>query len=451
MLIVLSLFTLVAVLAGHAATSRRDRNSSLLEQAALAGAAGILLDYCLVLSGLGLTQVLVAMAVLAAWGLVRAAPRLWARLKAGAGGFRAGLASAGVIAYILGIYYLVVLSEPLKRWDARSIWFFHARMIWTEGGLRRHGGWAHPSIAFSHPDYPNLVPAIAAQLGWMKGFWNEFLPKGSLVVMLVPLALWIFTFRQRLGSLILVALFCFFSLDGWLSNGYMDGYMALYAGIGLMLFGRYLSAGREADLYSAVCALGITAALKNEGLLVALCFTAALLLVGLAAPRALGATVRRLARDRVFATVLLLALAPEITWALLKHAWGVHNDITADVAVNWSRLVTRLSDGTSVSYLLEFLATRATAAWLLVVLVGLAALVQKVRRVPLAHGALVAALTAVLYFCAMCFVYLVTPYDMGWHLLTSAGRTMLTVSVGLLVSLYLLLHDERPGDEAPAG
>src|SRR5205807_1272968 len=96
------------------------------------------------------------------------------------------------IFYLILMYYFKIFAEPLQDWDARSIWFFHAKMIWTEGALSKASGWNHSSTRWSHPDYPKLVPSIAAQLAYIKGFWNEFLPKGSLLIMLIPTIFWIF-------------------------------------------------------------------------------------------------------------------------------------------------------------------------------------------------------------------------------------------------------------------
>jgi hypothetical protein len=103
-------------------------------------------------------------------------------------------------------------------------------MIWVSGALRAGADWSHGSLAFSHPDYPKLVPAIAAQLAFLKGYWNEFLPKASLIVMLVPLLLRIFSFQRPSLSFLLLPVLFFASFGAWLWNGYMDGYLALYCG-----------------------------------------------------------------------------------------------------------------------------------------------------------------------------------------------------------------------------
>jgi hypothetical protein len=90
-----------------------------------------------------------------------------------------------------------ILCEPLREWDARSIWFFHAKMIYEANSIGLSAGWQHPSIIFSHPDYPKLLPALAAQVTYVMGFWNEYIPKTSLFFMLVPGVIWLFTFARR--------------------------------------------------------------------------------------------------------------------------------------------------------------------------------------------------------------------------------------------------------------
>src|SRR2546429_3772578 len=267
---------------GCAVTSFVRGRGGLFEQVALSMTAGMLINFCLMLTGLTMTRVFIAGIVLASYGVWRIGADLRIGSTHKTGPSMTTVFSVCCIAYILAVYYLKVFSEPLEHWDARSIWFLHAKMIWIKGALTRSAGWSHPSLAFSHPDYPKLVPAIAAQLGYVKGYWNDFFPKGSLVVMLVPLTLWVFSFCQKRLSFILLVLMFFFSLDGWLSNGYMDGYLALYCGMALLLFGRYLSERRDTDLYSGMCALGIAANLKNEGLLFGLCLSMALLLISAA-------------------------------------------------------------------------------------------------------------------------------------------------------------------------
>ena len=222
----------------------------------------------------------------------------------------------------------------------------------TEGALRQSAGWTHPSLAFSHPDYPKLIPAIAAQLAYLKGYWNEFLPKGSLLVMLVPLSLWVFSFRQKSLTFILLVLMFFFSLGAWLTNGYMDGYLAGYCGVALLSFGRYLSERTETDLVRGDVRVGHRGQYQERG-------TA---LRRVSRRRAAVVSVRPISRwnlSRVVeahpdgrgacAIVLILSIAPTLMWTVYKNAWGLHNDLAGDPSAAWSRLSTRFFDGFSAA------------------------------------------------------------------------------------------------------
>jgi hypothetical protein len=440
--IVLSLFTVYLFTLGYAAGPFLRRQGGWLEQLALAVAAGILINYCLMLTGLTLTSVFVAGGILSAVGVVRLISDLRARQASTTTRFRESALWAGCIGYVLLVYYFQILSEPLIRWDARSVWFFHAKMIFTEGAFRHHGGWDHPSVAFSNPDYPTLVPAMAAQLAHLKGYWNEFLPKASLLVMLLPLVLWVFSFRRRSISFLLLVLLFFSSLNAWLWNGYMDAYLAMYCGASLLLFGRYLDEGegRDTDLYSGMCAVGIACGTKNEGLLFALCVLTGLFVVSL---RTFEASLRhlltRLRTDVTFVTMFLIAVGPAILWAVLKKFWGLESRVVSDLPGGLGRVSTRLSDGVSLLYLFNFLTRRATVLWALSAILALTLLFSIHRRVKMPRAAALAATTALLYFCGMFAVYLSTPWSLTWHLLTSATRTMVTVSFGFLISLHFLL------------
>lgn len=440
MFIVLSLFTLCLFLVGYLATPFLRAEGRLFEQVALTIGLGLLINYCLVLTGLTLTRVLIAGIIMGLLGALKFSSDLRGRLKQGIRERETTVFAACGLTYLLAVYYLEILSEPLLRWDARSVWFFQAKMIWIEGAFRQQAGWAHPSLVFSSPAYPKLVPVIAAQLASVKGYWNEFFPKGSLLVMLVPLLFWIFSFRKKSVGFLLLVLVYFFSLDSWLGNGYMDAYLFMYCGVALLLFGRYLSGKRDTDLYSAICALGIAASLKNEGLLFGSCFVTALLCMSARRWRlSFQQFAKRIRTDSLFVRALLLSIAPTLMWAICRYAWGLQNNLTADVPSVVSRLSSRLFDGASPQYVLRFLILQASAIWAVVGLLVVTVVFSVYQKVELHRGALVAAATSALYFCGLYVAYLITPTDLFFLLSTSAARTMATASVGLLVCLFFLL------------
>jgi hypothetical protein len=436
--IVLSLTAVGLFLIGYAVAPASRVHGGRLERVAMTVGLGILVDYGLMLTGQPITRVLAAGLIVGLWGAWRLS-----KDHRAAGGYttvwsRASTLSTICIVYVMAVYSLQILSEPLVHWDARSIWFFHARMIWIEGALREAAGWNHPSIVFSHPDYPKLVPALAAQLAAVRGHWNEFLPKGSLVIMLVPLVLWVASFRRRSVAFVLLVL-AYLSLGGWMWNGYMDGYLVLYSSVALLSFGRYLSGQRIVDLCSALVAAGIAASLKNEGMLFAVCFAAAVLGVGVKYHECrLGRLAERFRSNPVAILVLSLSIAPAIMWTVCKKAWGIQSELTGDPVEAWGRLSARL-DGMTPQYLLNYLIVRSTAMWLVAgVLVAIVIFLGR-RNLKLHPGAVVAALTAALYVCGLYTVYLSTPHDFEFHLATSGTRTMTTASMALLVSMFFLL------------
>ena len=441
MFIVLSLFTFYLYALGYALTSQVGDRVRLCDRLGLGIAVGMLVNFALMLSGQTITRVFAAGAIVASWGVYQLLKRFKTRAPIGLRTLVVPALSFACLAYVLSLYYAEVLSEPLEHWDARSIWFFHAKMIWTEGALRQSAGWNHPSLAFSNPDYPKLVPSIAAQLGYLKGYWNEFLPKGSLLVMLVPLSLWVFSFFEKSLSFVLLLCMFFFGFGAWLWNGYMDGYVALYAGVALLLFGRYLAESRNADLYAGMCALGLAANIKNEGLLVGLCVLTAMALISVARYHTdLWSSTQRLIGNGMFVKILIISLAPMVMWAICKRAWGLQNDLAGDPMGGVTRLWNRLIDGATPQYLLQFLTVRANAIWVAAGLVAIIAALSSYRRAGLHPGAIVAASTAALYFVGIAAVYLTTPHDiLPYYLLTSATRTMATASMALFIALFFLL------------
>src|SRR4026209_673631 len=96
---------------GNVPVSFSRPKGHLLEQAALTIGIGILVNYCLMLTGQTITRVFFAGIILALWGV----RRFW---TAGQGVGRvlldpATLFSACCIICLLAVYYLQILAEPL--------------------------------------------------------------------------------------------------------------------------------------------------------------------------------------------------------------------------------------------------------------------------------------------------------------------------------------------------
>jgi hypothetical protein len=441
--IVLSLFLLYLFLVGYGIRSFLKVGGGFFEQTALTLGAGILVNYCLVLSGQHFGRAFAAGGLIALWGARgvwrdRGAWREWTRKNART---IFSISCLVALAAVYSLYYVETLSDPIRQWDARSIWFFHARMIWIEGALSQQTGWNHPSVMFANPDYPKLVPSIAAQLAYLKGYWNEFLPKGSLIVMLAPVMLWAFSFRRRGLSFVLLILSFFLSRGYWFTNGYMDWYLALYCGVALLSLGRYATEQRATDLYSAVCALGIAASIKYEGILFSLCLIVTLAFVGLICREiSLRRLANRMRTDWSFAIMIFLAVAPTLMWALDKRAWGLQSALARNPSGSLAVITDRLLDGPTAEFVFRAMTGQRTGLWIVFEIVVVVGMFTVGRGVILSRGALLSVGTSVLYCCAVYAIYLSTP-DVTWHLYTSVYRTMMVPCVAFVVGTFFLLSE----------
>ena len=434
-------------------------------------AAGILIDYLLVLAIGNLHAASAVGALLAVAGAGCVILKLRGKVLQL---LALGRVAWVLIPYLALLYGIPIFLDPLAAGDARSIWFFHGKMIYYSGGLTSATGLATAPVAFSHVDYPKLVGVIAAQFAMVAGYWNEFLPKGSLAVLLLPPLLGVVSFFRgvRISAVYLVSVL-FFGAGWTLWNGYMDGYLALYAAVSLLFWGRWLTSGSAIDLCGGVLMLGMVMNLKNEGVLFALALATALLgslffrnlsggdrgsgtgdrdwesgkrKAGTVENAGYGLPLAGLYRSLVpgprFLVAPLLPLLCVAVWAVKKSAWGLENDLRLG-AGSLPIIVTHLRDG-GAAMIGNTLIVNALVGKAAIIAAGAAAAAAAFRvRIP--AGFWLAVVTGFIYFTGMFCVYLATPADLQWHLSTSADRTMMTVLAALFAGTYLVLREMEPG------
>jgi hypothetical protein len=273
------------------------------------------------------------------------------------------------------------------------------------------------------------------------------MPKGSLVLLLLPALMWTFSLRQPSFSFLLLVVAYFLGHYEWLSNGDMDAYFAVYSGLSLVFAGRYISSWRDRDLLSALGALALVMALKNEGLLFGLCFAAgACCALKTHAGFRWSQLRRRLLDTKGLLAGGLVFLGPIATWNVYRFTWGLQNELTKSPTEAFTRILTRLVDGTSLAYILRYLLIDANDLWApAVIFVAVLITTRLFLRRPIHPGATASLIAALLYFGGMVVVYLSTPATLNYHLTTSAARTMATTRIVVLIGIYFLLVDlEQP-------
>lgn len=337
--------------------------------------------------------------------------------------------------FICLLYISPILFNPIIDWDARSIWFFHAKMIYTAGSFGSSAGWQHPSVAFSHVDYPNLVPGVAAQVVHLLGYWNEYIPKISLVFMLIPAVMWLFTFAQKSYSFVFLLFLLPFSLTSLLWNGYMDGYFAIYLSISMLLFGRYIWRNELIDFVSGMASMILLLYLKNEGQLVILVGIIIFIFAEFLVKRGNRTGERFYIFNRRYIVAGVIVLLPFVAWNFYKLNYGLVNDLQISTMQTVERIIERINDN-AYSLVIENTYSQVESSLLLFGLLYFASIARK-QTFP--KATIPALLVAVIYFIGINVIYLLTPHDLEWHLRTSVGRTMLPVIGCVFIACYIIL------------
>lgn len=341
------------------------------------------------------------------------------------------------VAFVLLLYLAPILVKPLADWDARSIWFFHAKMIYTAGSFGMSAGWQHPSVAFSHSDYPNLVPGIAAQASQILGYWNEYIPKISLLFVFIPVVMWLFTFARKSFSFTTLILMFPFSIFPWIWNGYMDGYLSLYLSVAMLLLGRYIRDEKSIDLISSLVCLVFLIYLKNEGQLAMLAGILSVVIVYFSKYKKGEMGIKRQKFSLKGLVTGIIVLLPFAAWSIYKQKLGLSNDLQLGTAQSVARFIEKLSDQ-SYKLVLEQTYLHVEVALLLFGSLYFAAVAQK-RHIPMM--VLPSLATAAIYYTGVLVIYIQTPQNLQWHLDTSASRTMLAVTGCVFVACFFLLNE----------
>lgn len=331
-----------------------------------------------------------------------------------------------------------ILVEPLDGWDARSIWFFHAKMIFYNGAIDAGGHWALPSIRFSHPDYPEMIPLLAAQVAFVAGYWNEYLPKMGLAALLVPAILCLISIlRDKWWYMVFSSAPLLFTWV-WLKNGYMDGYLALYAGLATFFLGRWLDKNNRLDLISGILFIGVILGLKNEGQLYCLIAATFLLIFVLARRNQFRGTGYWKIHESIL--LILLSTSGFFLWESKKRIFNLQNDLHLGLN-SLNKIFERLTDGSFAIILKHLYVIDNVNLSLGIFLLSLMMTLRLGRRPSL--GSFFCILVGILYFCGIVVIYLATPYDLiGFHLPTG-NRTMLPVHIILLAASFSLYRDNE--------
>jgi hypothetical protein len=327
----------------------------------------------------------------------------------------------------LKIFFLCIIFISLGtatfEWDARSIWLFHAKVMFYEDSVFSLGD----NYKFSHIEYPNLAPAFASALAILIGQWNEVFPKISFSLMFLPPLILIFSFFKDVRYLIFLSI-VFFTVGKFLFNGWADGLVAIYFGISaflmyhLVIIDSNFYKNRPIFYILAFCFFVSLTLIKNEGIaLLAVLFTATILIKFYK---------RELKKDIFKVILLLISFLPIILWKLFCYSKGVGNDyINTNILLN---LLPRLGDLNNYFMISNFLFLNEK--FLFALIFFFVSFWTKFDKELFSFVLIV----ALMYILILFIIYFSTPYDFYWQLNSSAARVMRSLS--FLLAFFALYN-----------
>jgi hypothetical protein len=358
------------------------------------------------------------------------------------GRIRPALGIAFALALIASAYASVVRTVAHPHgdgWDAFAIWDLHARFLFR-GGPHWKDGFV-PLIPLSHPDYPLLLPAAIAH------FWRYVGNETWVVPAVIAL---IFAFstvgllfsglsilrgqnQAFLGGTVLLAT-PFFVEQG--TSQYADVPLAFFFLTTIVLLCIHDAGTRRPSLLALAGVTAVFAAwTKNEGLL----FLGAIVL----------ARVVILARHegwnscrRQTLPMLLAALPVLLVIAYFKVRVAPAGDLFSNPASLWHKVLDPVRYWATVQWyakeLLRF------GHWLLIpgtiVLAGYYFMVGKEAGSKYEAGIRTSVLALGLTLAGYFAVYLITPYDIHWHLRSSLNRLFLQVWPSAIFLFFLMVR-----------
>ncbi len=297
------------------------------------------------------------------------------------------------------------------KWDARSIWLFHARMLY--GGHNTFITVAH-ATPFSHPDYPLLVSAPVAAT-WQATARIDYRTGQLLIaaltacaVILVGLCVARAAKCPTIVAVVVSVALCaalYGAFGAYATNGYVDPLCASLAAAALG-YGLLVEPQRWSQSLSLVLIV-LTAAAKNEGLAYAGIGLVALLVLRFRLERG----------DRLWLGAYGLAAVSLVAWPAIVRVHGIGSDLTRRLpgpvehpGYRFSQLV-----GPEIARYGTFPA--AVLAVLVVIVV------KRTRR----DGVILYLAALIGSAVALNLVYVVGPNEINYWIATSLDRTTQTI------------------------
>ena len=329
----------------------------------------------------------------------------------------------------LKIFILVIifisLGTPTYEWDPRSIWLFHGKRIFYDGTIFSV---KDNYAAFSHNDYPNLIPSLSSSLATLVGNWNEVFPKIAFTLAFIPPLILTYVFIRDTYYIIFLSLVLFI-VGKYLFSGWADGLLAVYFTLSSLLFyiiffsNLYNYKNNYLTNLIGICFIITLTLIKNEGFVLALIIFASTFIIKLL-NKNLKKNIKKL-------LILSFSFIPIILWKYFCFLNGIENDyINSNFFVN---LLPRISDFENIKLIGYFIFLNEKFLISLVFL----SIVFWIKK---NSNLLIYVFTInLLYILIISLIFLATPVDFYFQLDSAAARIVKSINFCLaFFALYNL-------------
>jgi hypothetical protein len=350
------------------------------------------------------------------------------------------LTAGSSIALFVSIYSAVAyaISHPYgDGWDSLAIWNLHARFLYR-GGVHWGDGFT-TLISWSHPDYPLLLPAAIAHFWTILGRETTAVPTiigpvftfATAGLLFAALDILVSRTSAMLGAMALLCTPFFIELGTWQYADIPLSFFFLSTIVLLHLHDDFTArgGGGGGNAYKLLALAGFAAGFglwtKNEGVLFLCGILVARFFV---APRTPSSPERsnRVSQMAAFVVTLLPVFCVLV---FFKHSLAPRSELFSDASTMLHKLREPARYGAVLKwYGKDFL---RAGRWLLVPIPVLMAAFYWVLKPKIRAGASASVrasawalgLTLAGYF----FIYLVTPYEIYWHLRFSLDRLCMQI------------------------
>ena len=356
----------------------------------------------------GALVVIVVMALI----IRRGAPFEWPRLG------WPNLIDVATAILVAGYVRVTTLAPPAEA-DFYAMWGAKAKQFFMTGGI----DWRFLQDALnlpSHVDYPMLLPLlydVQALLagGWPNERWLAVIHIATSVSALLVLRALLADEMPKLAraAATLIVMPLVFSPY----FGLPEGLLVAYGTLALLFLRRAVRDGDAALALRSAVYLGLAASCKNEGLALLVAAAAAVVLT----------------RPRLV-TRLWPAIAIILPWLILKWHYGLESDLVQTGA--FGRFVERIANPGPLLAALRDVPHGRAIFWIGVAVACAIGWRRAIREERFLTAAIVVQL--LFFICA----YLVTPYELAWHVSTSWERIVrqLLPAIALLALLGTVIR-----------